>query len=146
MFPLTNARQKSLRKTLLVLIPAVLSQAAANVVLSMAMKEIGEQAWWPTAVRAVEMPHLWMGFALLAVSFAFFAAALSWADLTLVLPAISVEVVVNVLCAEFFLHEAITPARWIGVLLISTGVILVLRSERRKNAREKESILMGHIP
>ncbi len=113
---MTISRQTSLKKTLLVLIPAVLSQAAANVLLSMSMKEIGSQAWWPTVVRAVEMPHLWLGFALLAISFALFAAALSWADLTFVLPAISVEVVVNVLCAEFFLHEAITGTSRIWTL------------------------------
>jgi drug/metabolite transporter (DMT)-like permease len=143
---LTASRLPALKKTLLVLIPAVLSQAAGNVLLSMSMKEIGTQAWWPTLVRAVEMPHLWVGFGLLALSFALFAAALSWADLTFVLPAISVEVVVNVLSAEIFLQEAITGLRWAGVILISTGVVLVLRSERRKNSREKESILAGNIP
>ncbi len=142
---MASSRRTSLKKTLLVLIPAVLSQAAGNVLLSGSMKEIGSLGWRLLVARGLEMPLLWLGVALLVVSFVLFAAALSWADLTFVLPAISVEVVVNVLCAEYFLHEAITGLRWIGVLLISTGVVLVLRSEKKKNSREKESIWIGDI-
>jgi drug/metabolite transporter (DMT)-like permease len=131
----------SLRKTILVLIPAIFAQAAGNVLLSMRMKEIGSSSWLPLVPRAVESPTLWFGTALLIVSFVLFAAALSWADLSFVVPAVSAEVVMNVVFANYFLHEVVSLTRWTGVLSISVGVILVLRSERQKANRENEEIL-----
>jgi len=129
------------RKTILVLIPAILSQAAGNVFLSMRMKEIGNSHWLTLFPRALESPTLWLGTALLIVSFVLFAAALSWADLSFVVPAVSMEVVVNVVFASYFLQEVVSLTRWTGVLFISIGVILVLRSERQKGQRAREEIL-----
>jgi drug/metabolite transporter (DMT)-like permease len=136
-----DSRGTSLRKTILVLIPAIFAQAGGNVLLSMRMKEIGSSSWLPLVPRAVESSTLWFGTALLIVSFVLFATALSWADLSFVVPAISAEVVLNVVFANYFLHEVVSLTRWTGVLLISIGVILVLRSERQKAKRENEEIL-----
>jgi len=135
-----TVRGVSLRKTILVLIPAIFAQAGGNVLLSMRMREIGS-SWLPLVPRAVESPTLWFGTALLIVSFVLFATALSWADLSFVVPAISAEVVLNVMFANYFLHEVVSLTRWTGVLLISIGVLLVLRSERQKVNRESEEIL-----
>jgi drug/metabolite transporter (DMT)-like permease len=133
-------RGPSLRKTIVVLIPAIFAQAAGNVFLSMRMKEIGSSHWLPLFPRAVESPTLWFGTALLIVSFILFAAALSWADLSFVVPAVSAEVVVNVVFANYFLQEVVSLTRWTGVLFISVGVILVLRSERQKAHQESKEI------
>lgn len=105
------------------------------------MKEIGDSSWLALLPRAVESHTLWIGTALLILSFILFAAALSWADLSFVVPAVSLEVVVNVVFAYYFLEEVISPARWMGVLSISIGVLLVMRSERRKARREREGVL-----
>ena len=129
-----------MRKTVVVLILTIFAQATGNVFLSMKMKEIGGSEWSIFLVRAVESPVLWFGTALLIVSFIFFAAALSWADLSFVVPAVSAEVVVNVFCANYFLEEVVSLTRWTGVLLISIGVILVLRSGKKKAYREGEEI------
>jgi hypothetical protein len=131
------------KKTIGVLIPAVLAQGAGNVFLSMRMKEVGSCNWLDLLPRAIESPTLWFGTALLVVSFLLFAAALSWADLSFVVPAVSVEVVVNVLLANYFLHEVISPMRWTGVLFISIGVLLVIRSERKKGRRQREDLHRG---
>jgi drug/metabolite transporter (DMT)-like permease len=48
--------------------------------------------------------------------------ALSWADLTYVLPATSLGYVLLALIAKFFLHEQVTATRWLGIGLISAGV------------------------
>jgi drug/metabolite transporter (DMT)-like permease len=130
-----------MRKTILVLIPAIFAQAGGNVLLSMRMREIGSSSWLPLVPRAAESPTLWFGTALLIVSFVLFATALSWADLSFVVPAVSAEVVLNVMLANYFLHEIVSLTRWTGVLLISVGVLLVLRSERQKVNRES-----GEIP
>ena len=129
---ISAARGSSLKKTILVLVPAIFAQAAGNVFLSARMKEIGSSSWFPLVPRAVESPILWFGIALLIVSFVLFASALSWADLSFVVPAVSAEVVLNVAFANYFLHEVVSVTRWTGVLFISVGVIMVLRSERQK--------------
>ncbi len=134
-------RRASLKKTVVALILTIFAQATGNIFLSMKMKEIGSNDWSVFLARAVGSPTLWFGTALLIVSFIFFAAALSWADLSFVVPAVSAEVVVNVFCANYFLEEVVSLTRWMGVLLISVGVILVLRSEKKKKAhRESEEI------
>ena len=129
-----------MRKTLTVLIPAVFAQAAGNVFLSMRMKEVGNNNWFDLLPRAIESPTLWLGTVLLIVSFILFASALSWADLSFVIPSVSMEVAVNVIFANYFLHEVISVTRWAGVLFISLGVILVVRSERYKAVRKKEDL------
>lgn len=105
------------------------------------MKEIGSSSWSIFFVRAVESPTFWFGTALLIVSFIFFVTALSWADLSFVVPAVSAEVVVNVVFAKYFLNEVVSLTRWTGVLFISIGVILVLRSERQRVHLENKEIL-----
>ena len=136
-----TARGTFLKKTILVLIPAIFAQAAGNVFVSARMKEIGSSSWLLLVPGAVESPTLWLGTALLIVSFVLFASALSWADLSFVVPAISAEVVLNVVFANYLLHEVVSLTRWTGVLLISMGVVLVLRSEREKARGESEEIL-----
>ncbi len=130
-----------MKKTIVVLILTIFAQATGNVFLSMRMKEIGNNDWSIFLVRAVESPAFWLGTVLLTVSFIFFATALSWADLSFVVPAVSAEVVVNVVFAKYFLNEVVSLTRWTGVLLISIGVVLVLRSERKKVHLEKKEIL-----
>jgi uncharacterized membrane protein len=131
-------RRPPVKKTLAVLIPAVIAQAAGNIFLSMRMKEVGNCSWFDLLPRAVESPTLWLGTVLLIVSFILFASALSWADLSFVIPAVSIEVAINVILANYFLHEVISLTRWSGVLFISLGVILVMQSEAQKTRRIKE--------
>jgi drug/metabolite transporter (DMT)-like permease len=135
------ARGTPFKKTILVLVPAIFAQAAGNIFLSTRMKEIGSSSWLPLVPRAVESPTLWFGTALLIIAFVLFASALSWADLSFVVPAVSAEVALNVVLANYFLNEVVSLTRWTGVLFISIGVILILRSERQKAHRESEEIL-----
>jgi len=129
-----------MKKTFAVLIPAVFAQAVGNVFLSMRMKEVGSSIWFDLLPRAIESPALWIGTVLLIVSFILFASSLSWADLSFVIPAVSMEVAVNVILANYFLHEVISLTRWAGVLFISLGVILVMRSERYKVVEKREDL------
>jgi multidrug transporter EmrE-like cation transporter len=62
---------------------------------------------------------------LLLAFFTCYMSALSWADLTYVLPATSLGYVLVALIAHFSFHEEISPTRWIGIALISAGVGLV---------------------
>ena len=129
-----------MKRILAVLIPAVFAQAVGNVFLSMGMKEVGNSSWFDFLPRAIESPTLWLGTVLLIVSFILFVSALSWVDLSLVIPVVSMEVAVNVILANYFLHEVISLTRWSGVLFISLGVLLVMRSESQKAQQKKENL------
>jgi len=73
-------------------------------------------------IAAVFTPWIAFGIALLLAFFASYLTALSWADLTYVLPATAFGNVIVALFARFFLHEAISWQRWFGVVLITVGV------------------------
>ncbi len=73
-------------------------------------------------VVAVFTPWIAAGIALLIGFFASYLTALSWADLTFVLPATAFGNVIVALLSKFWLHEPISIARWAGILLITVGV------------------------
>lgn len=75
-----------------------------------------------TLIGAVFTPWIALGIVLLIGYFASYLTALSWADLTYVMPATALGNLLVVLLANFWLHEAISPSRWIGVVLITVGV------------------------
>ena len=73
-------------------------------------------------IAAIFTPWIAVGIVLLIGFFASYLTALSWADLTFVLPATGFGNVVIALLSRFWLHEAISPARWAGIVLITIGV------------------------
>ncbi len=73
-------------------------------------------------VAAVFTPWIAAGIALLIGFFASYLTALSWADLTFVLPATALGNVVVALISRFWLHETISLERWAGIVLITLGV------------------------
>ncbi len=122
-------------KTAVVLITAIISQAIGNVYLTKAMKAVttagASDDLMSMALRAAGNPTLWLGTALLIVFFALYSAALSWADLSFVLPATAFGYVLNVAAGHYFLNETVSPARWAGSAIITLGVFLVSRSGMR---------------
>jgi len=76
-------------------------------------------------ILAVRNPWVAGGIVLLLAFFAAYTNALSWADLTYVLPATSLGYVLLALVARFTLHEQVSPLRWMGIALISGGVSFV---------------------
>ncbi len=73
-------------------------------------------------IAAVFTPWIGLGIALLIGFFASYLTALSWADLTYVLPATAFGNVIVALLARFWLHEPISLERWVGIVLITVGV------------------------
>jgi uncharacterized membrane protein len=54
-----------------------------------------------------------------------YMTVLSWADYSYVMPAGAFGYALLTLLAVVFLHESVSPRRWIGVALICLGVLLV---------------------
>jgi drug/metabolite transporter (DMT)-like permease len=73
-------------------------------------------------IAAVFTPWIAAGIALLIGFFASYLTALSWADLTFVLPATAFGNVIVALLSKFWLHEPISLERWAGIVLITVGV------------------------
>jgi len=130
-------------KTAVVLSLAIVAQVAGNVYLSKGMREMASAGQISgddlpfILLRGIESPTIWIGTALLLAFFLLYAAALSWADLSFVLPATAFGYVVNVACGYYFLNEAVRPARWTGAALISIGVFFVARSGPLELGSEK---------
>src|SRR5208282_567365 len=78
-----------------------------------------------TLIAAVFTPWIASGIALLIGFFASYLTALSWADLTFVLPATAFGNVIVALLARFWLNEPISLERWAGIVLITLGVSFV---------------------
>jgi drug/metabolite transporter (DMT)-like permease len=108
----------------LVLAGVTVFAAAGDSMLSHGMKQVGSISvhHLQDVIFAVLNPWVAVGILLLLAFFATYMTALSWADLTYVLPATSLGYVLLALVARFVLHEHVSPMRWLGIVLITGGV------------------------
>ena len=108
----------------LVLAGVTVFAAAGDSLLSHGMKQAGNISihHLQGVILATLNPWVAVGIVLLLAFFASYMNALSWADLTYVLPATSLGYVLLALVAKFALHEQVSPLRWLGIALISGGV------------------------
>jgi drug/metabolite transporter (DMT)-like permease len=100
-----------------------------------------------TLVAAVFTPWVACGIVLLIGFFASYLTALSWADLTFVLPATAFGNVIVAILARFWLQEPISLERWAGIALITVGVGFVAQgpslTERQETAKTIEELPQG---
>ncbi len=108
----------------LVLAGVTFCAAIGDTLLARGMRQVGNVSLHtlPHIVFAILNPWVALGILFLLGFFASYMTALSWADLTYVLPATSLGYVLLALIAKFFLHEQVTSTRWLGIGLISAGV------------------------
>lgn len=123
----------------LVLAAIIFFGSLGDISLSYGMKKLGplSAARWTEAVAAVFSPWVALGILLLLGFFASYLTALSWADLSYVLPACSVGYVVLALLSMFLLHEHVSLTRWIGILLVSSGVGIITRGPSLTTPRQQ---------
>ncbi len=126
------------RRRRLVLLGVAFFGALGDAALSRGMKDVGSISihnltalFW-----AIFTPWVGIGIVLLLAYMAAYMDALSWADLTYVLPASALGYVVLALVAKFFLHENISAMRWAGIVLISLGVGFVTRGPAKTCASD----------
>jgi drug/metabolite transporter (DMT)-like permease len=108
----------------LVLGVVALTSAFGDTLLAVGMKRVGPVSLsHPDALlAALKTPWVLGGILLLLLFFASYLTALSWADLTFVLPATSFAYVALAFLSKFWLHEQISTERWLGIALITAGV------------------------
>ena len=131
----------------LVLAGVTVLAATGDSILSLGMKKIGSVSLHrlPDIFLVVLHPEIALGILFLLGFFACYMTALSWDDLTYVLPATSLSYVLVALIARFFLHETVSVTRWLGILLIATGVGFVTQGPAltHKPARSEPDKCMG---
>jgi drug/metabolite transporter (DMT)-like permease len=108
----------------LVLAGVTLFSAIGDTLLSRGMKDVGSISLSHVSrvILAISNPWVALGIVSLLTFFACYTSALSWADLTYVLPATSAGYILLALIAKYQLHEQITTGRWFGIALITMGV------------------------
>ena len=121
---LQMAHHKLLPRQYLILAFVAVSAPLGDTLLSRGMTHLQPVSLaHPLAlISAVFTPWIACGIALLIGFFASYLTALSWADLTFVLPATAFGNVIVTLLARFWLQETISWQRWAGVVLITVGV------------------------
>jgi uncharacterized membrane protein len=131
-------------KTLIVIIAAVLAQTLGDVCLTRGMKSIGEISTLDPirllviGLQVFTTPDIWLGIGILLIFYLLYLTALSWADLSYVVPATAFGYALNALLARYLLHEQISLKRWIGTFIICIGVAVVARTQQN-TTREREA-------
>jgi drug/metabolite transporter (DMT)-like permease len=125
----------------LVLAGITLCATAGDSLLARGMKQLGGVSLHNPSglLLAILNPWVTAGILLLLAFFACYMSALSWADLTYVLPASSLGYVLVALVGYFVFHEVIPPTRWLGIALIAAGVGFVAAGPSVTSAREHQT-------
>jgi hypothetical protein len=125
----------------LVLAGVTVFSTAGDSLLARGMKDLGSVSLHnlPGLLLAILNPWVALGILFLLLFFSCYMSALSWADLTYVLPATSLAYVLVALIGHFQLHEAISTTRWMGIALIAAGVGFVAAGPSVTHAHHHES-------
>lgn len=137
---LTRSRAQQLRlnfKQTLVLGSVPIAATAGNTLLAVGMRQVGRIGAhnWRLLFGALLNPYVVVGILLLIGFFGSYLTALSWADLTYVIPATSFGYMLVPLVSHIFLKESVSAYRWMGVTLICCGVIVGAQGPVRTGPR-----------
>jgi uncharacterized membrane protein len=117
-------------KTLSVVLVMVVCANLGDLMLKRGMLQIGvvqisTPGIWNALLSTIHNGTIWLGI-LFLIGFTFcYMTAVSWADYSYVMPAGAFGYAIQTMLAVVILHEAVTAQRWVGVVLIVTGVLLV---------------------
>jgi drug/metabolite transporter (DMT)-like permease len=118
-------------KTYLLIFFMVIFGPLGNVLLGKGMKKIGAVNVG-TAAQAfhflsqiLQSGTVWLGIGSLIIFFSVYMLVLSWADYSYVQPSSAVAYLMILLLAHFVLHETVSLTRWIGVMIICAGVLVI---------------------
>ena len=124
-------------KTYVLLFLLVLLGSVGNTVLSKGMKDAGDLDISRLSTIATGAAHvltsgtIWAGIALMLLFMVCHMLVLSWADYSFVMPFSAIAYALVPLLGYLFLHEQVSAARWIGIVLIFLGVVLINRTPPR---------------
>ena len=117
-------------KQSLLLVGTVIINVIGQVAMKRGMTEVGPITSNLTSLpsfvrRTFSRPYVLFGLATYALGTFLWLAALSRFDLSIAYPVLSLGYVIVVFVSWLLLREKVSPRRWLGVLIICTGVYLV---------------------
>jgi drug/metabolite transporter (DMT)-like permease len=114
-------------KVLIAMLFAVLAVSFGEALLAKGMKQSSDLqgSIVMQAFGVIRNTHIIGGIVLMLVYFGLYMLSLRWADLSFVLPLTALSYMLGAFLARFYLHETVTPTRWIGAMVIMIGVIIV---------------------
>ena len=138
-----NSTASGNRKTQILVLIVVVTNVLGNVSLSHGMRQVGEiiSASPLDYLRAFANPWTLVGICILLIWMLSDLALLSRADLSFVLPVTASAYVLVALLGHFALHDHISWQRWMGILLITGGVILAEETPARTTKGPPEHLL-----
>lgn len=113
------------------IVVSVAFAVAGQLTLKAAMTEIGRIGSAEvtnaadTIGRAAKEPRLWLGLVLFGISAVFWLVVLSRVPLSVAYPFVGMSYVLVVLLSRFVLHEDVPPSRWLGVLVVAAGIVII---------------------
>jgi uncharacterized membrane protein len=140
------ASERRLRiKTLVLVLAMVVCANAGDLLLKRGMSQIGAVQLTTAGIAhafqlTVTNGTIWMGIVFLTGFMLSYMTVLSWADYSYVMPAGAFGYALLTLLAVLFLHETVSTRRWIGVVLICVGVLLVGQTKPRTTSASTEGI------
>jgi uncharacterized membrane protein len=123
-------------KTLIMVLAMVICANVGDLMLKRGMSQVGavqvSLAGVSHAFRlTMQNGAIWIGIFFLLGFMLSYMTVLSWADYSYVMPAGAFGYALLTLLAVLFLHESVSQRRWIGVVLICVGVLLVGQTKPR---------------
>jgi drug/metabolite transporter (DMT)-like permease len=111
----------------------MLTASIGDTLLSHGMTQVGHVDLHHLGMLVSALLNPWIvgGIILLIGFFASYLSALSWADLTFVMPATAFSYVVVALLSKFWLHEHLSVCRWAGIMMIVCAVGFVAHGPSR---------------
>jgi len=128
-----------------ILIAVMLTASIGDTLLSRGMAQVGAVDLHHLGLlwQALFNPYVISGIVLLIGFFASYMTALSWADLTFVMPATAFGYVAIALLSRFWLHEHLSLSRWAGIGLIVCAVGFVAGGPSRTEHPELDRMDSG---
>jgi drug/metabolite transporter (DMT)-like permease len=130
-------------KTIFLIGLMALFGSLGDVLLRKGMEQIGAVSnWRPEALlttfdRTFHSGPIWLGITSLCLFFIAYLLVLSWADYSYVQPASATGYLFVAIFAYLLLGEVIPRMRWVGVLVICLGVLLVGGTSPRTTEEEE---------
>ena len=131
------ASEKRLRiKTLIMVLAMVVCAVTGDLLLKRGMSEAGAVQFTghglgQALLHMATSGMIWLGILFLLGFMASQMTVMSWADYSYVMPAGAFGYALQTFLAVVVLHETVSAKRWIGVLLICVGVVLVGQTKPR---------------
>jgi uncharacterized membrane protein len=123
-------------KTITMILLMIACATTGDLILKQATTQLGPVEFsWAGLAHAFRFtllnPMIWTGILFMIGFMMSYMTVLSWADYSYVMPGGALGLVVLTFMAAIFLGETVTAQRWIGVILICAGVMLVGQTKPR---------------